>query len=159
MLLEKTLESPLDRKDIKPVNPKGNQPWILIGCSDAKEETPILWPPDAKNWLIGKNPDAGKDWRQEEKRMTEEEMVMDGITKSMDISLIKLLELVKDKEAWHDAVHEVAKSQPWLSNWTKLTERVSDNAVGLEITFLWWVLCDALEGSQKEWAPVDRSSN
>ena len=75
VVLEKTLESPLDFKEIKPVNPKGNQSWIFIGRIDAGAETPILWPPDVKNWLIGKDPDAGKDWRQEEKGTTEEEMV------------------------------------------------------------------------------------
>ena len=75
VVLEKTLESPLNCKEIKLVNPKGNQSWILIGRTDAEAETPILWPPDAKNWLIGKDPDIGKDWRQEEKRTTEDEMV------------------------------------------------------------------------------------
>ena len=69
------LESPLDSKEIQPVNPKGNQSWIFIGRTDVEAETPILWPPDAKNWLIGKDPDAGKDWGQEEKGMTEDEMV------------------------------------------------------------------------------------
>ena len=73
VVLKKTFESPLDSKEIKPVNPKGNQPWILIGSTDA--EAPVLWPPDAKSWLIGKDPDAGKDWRQEERGMTEDEMV------------------------------------------------------------------------------------
>ena len=73
VVLEKTLESPLDSKEFQPVHPKGNQSWISIGRTDI--ETPILWPPDAKNWLIGKDPDAGKDWRQEEKLMTEDEMV------------------------------------------------------------------------------------
>ena len=73
MALEKTLESPLDCKEIKPVNPKGNQSWIFTGRTDA--ETPILWPPDVKNWLRGKDPDSGKDWRWEEKGMTENEMV------------------------------------------------------------------------------------
>ena len=75
VVLEKTLESPLDCKEIKPVNPKGNQSWIFIGRTDGEAETPILWPSDAKNWLIGKDPDAGKDWRQEEKGMTEDETV------------------------------------------------------------------------------------
>ena len=74
VVLEKILESPLDCKEIKPVSPKGNQPWIFIGRTDAKAETPILWPPVVKNWLVGKDPDAGKDWRQE-KGMTEDEMV------------------------------------------------------------------------------------
>ena len=73
--LEKTLESPLDCKEIKPVHPKGNESWIFIGRTDAEAETPILWPPDVKSWLIGKDPDAGKDWRQEEKGMTEYEMI------------------------------------------------------------------------------------
>ena len=75
VVLEKTLESPLDSKEIQPVHPKGNQSWIYIGWIDAETETPILWPPDAKNCLIGKDPDAGKDWRQEEKGMTEDETV------------------------------------------------------------------------------------
>ena len=73
MVWEKTFQSLLDSKEIKPVNPKGNQPWILIGRTDA--EAPVLWPPDGNSWLIGKDPDAGKDWRQEEKGMTEDEMV------------------------------------------------------------------------------------
>ena len=75
VVLEKTLESPLDCKESKPVNSKGNQSWIFIGWTDAEAETPILWPPDAKKWLIGKDPDAGKDRRQEEKGMTKDEMV------------------------------------------------------------------------------------
>ena len=75
MVLEKTLESPLDSKEIKPVNPKGNQPWIFIGRTDAEAEAPILWPPDVKTRLFGKDPDAGKDWRQKEKRAAEDEMV------------------------------------------------------------------------------------
>ena len=75
VVLEKTLESSLDCKEIKPVNPKGNQSWIFIGRTDAEAEIPILWPPDVKNWLIWKDPDAGKDWRQEEKGTTEDEMV------------------------------------------------------------------------------------
>ena len=75
VVLEKTLESPVDYKEIKSVNPKGNQPWIFIGKSDAEAEAPILWPPDAKSRLIGKDPDAGKDWRQKEKRAVEDEMV------------------------------------------------------------------------------------
>jgi len=75
VVLEKTLESPIVGKDIKPVNPKGNQSWILIGRTDADAEVPIFWPPDVKNWLIGKAPDAGKHWRQEEKGTTEDEMV------------------------------------------------------------------------------------
>ena len=75
MVLGKTIESPLDCKEIQPVHPKGNQSWVFIGKTEAETETPILWPPDAKNWLIGKDPDAGKDWSWEEKGMTEDEMV------------------------------------------------------------------------------------
>ena len=74
VMLEKTLESPLYCKEIQPVNPKGNQLWIFMVRTDAEAEAPILWPPDAKNWLIGKDPDAGKDWRQEEKGVAEDEM-------------------------------------------------------------------------------------
>ena len=73
--VEKTLESPLDSKEIQPVRPKGDQPWIFIGRTDAEAETPILWPPDVKNWLIWKDPDAEKNWRQEEKGTTEDEIV------------------------------------------------------------------------------------
>ena len=75
VVLEKILESSLNYKEIKPINPKGNQSWIFIGRTGAEAEAPILWPPNAKNWLVGKDPDAGNDWRQEEKRTTEDEMV------------------------------------------------------------------------------------
>ena len=110
------LESPLDCKKIQPVHPKGNQSWIFIGRTDAKARIP--WPPDAKNWLIRKDPDAGKDWRQEEKGMTE----MDGWHHQLDnMSLSKLWEMVKDRDAWNAAVHEVAKSRTQLSNWTTTT--------------------------------------
>ena len=75
VMLEKTLESPLDSKEIKPVHPKGNQPWLFIGRTDAEAEALVLWPPDVKDWLIGEDPDAGKDWRQKEKRLAEDETV------------------------------------------------------------------------------------
>ena len=75
VVLEKTLESPLDSKEIQPVHPKGNQSWIFIGRSDEEAETPVLWPPDGKSWLLGKDPDAGKDWRWEMNGMIEDEMV------------------------------------------------------------------------------------
>ena len=75
VVLEKTLESPLDIKEIKPVHPNGNQPWILIGRTDAESEVPVLWPPDVKSWLIGKDSDTGKDWEKEEKWAAEDEMV------------------------------------------------------------------------------------
>ena len=93
-MLEKTLESPLDSKDIKPVNPKGNQSWMFIGRTDAEAGTPILWPPDAKSWLIGKDPNTGKDLGQEEKQVTEDEMV-GWHHWQMDTSLSKLQKMLK----------------------------------------------------------------
>ena len=109
VVLEKTFESPLDCKAIKPVNPKGNQSWIFIGRTDVEAEAPILWSPDAKNWLIGKDPDAGKGWGGEEKGMTEDEMV--GWHRWLSgLSWRKLREIVKDRKAWQATVHGVTKS-------------------------------------------------
>ena len=118
VVVEKTLEIPLNCKEIKPVNLKGNQSWISIGRTDAEAETPILWPPDAKNWLTGKGLDAGKDWRVE-KGKTEDEMVR-WHHRLEDMSLSNLRELVMDREVWHASLYGVAKSQTQLSNWTEL---------------------------------------
>ena len=96
MVLEKTLESPLDCKEIQPVHSEGDQPWDFFERTDAKAEAPVIWPPHAKSWLIGKDCDAGRDWGQEEKGTTEDEMV-EGITESMDVSLSELRELVMDR--------------------------------------------------------------
>ena len=123
VVLEETLESPLDCKEIQPIHLKGNQSWIFTGRNEV--ETPILWPPDAKNWLIGKGPDAWKNWRWEEKRMTQDEM-MDGITDTM-MNLSRLQGLLMNMEAWHAAIHGVTKC--W-HNWvSEPTERLTEHSV------------------------------
>ena len=114
------LESPLDCKEIKPGNPKGKQSWIIIGRTDAEAEAPILWPPDAKNWLVGKDPDAGKD-EGRRRRGWQRMSWLGSITDSMDMNLSKLQEIVEDRGTWRAEVHRVPKSQTWLGNWTTTT--------------------------------------
>ena len=118
VVLEKTLESPLDCKEIQPVHFE-DQSWVFFGRNDAKAETPVLWPPHAKSWLIGKDSDAGRDCGQEEKGTTEDEMA--GMYHPVDgHELSKFREMVMDREDWCAAIHGVAKSRTRLSDWTEL---------------------------------------
>ena len=137
VVLEKTLESPFNNKVIKPVNPNGNQ---LTRGTDAEAEALILWPPDVKSKLIGKDPDTGKDWRQEVKGVTENEMIAwHHLTKSMDMSLSKVGEIVKDREAWRAAW---SQSRTWLSNRTttaKTSNRLSKEN-NCRALFQWWMV-------------------
>ena len=113
-MLEKTPESPLSSKEIKPVNLKGNQPLIFIGRTDVEAEAPIVWPPDEKNQLIGKDPEAGKDGRLKEKEAAGDEIV--NITNNMGMNLIKLWEIVEDRGNWCATIHGVAKKKQLNNN-------------------------------------------
>ena len=135
-VLEKTLESPLDCKEIQPVHSEGDQSWDFFGRNGAKAETPVLWPPHAKSWLIGKDFDAGRAWGQEKKGTTVDEMVW-WHTKSMDMILGGLRESVMDREAWCATVHGVAKGWTQLSNWTDCLNSVLTFVVGFwEVFFI-----------------------
>ena len=143
-MLEKTFESPLDCKAIQPVNPKGSQSWIFIGGTDAEAETPILWPPDAKNWLIGKDPDTGKDWRWEEKGTTGWDVWMTSPSQWTWV-------WVSSRSWWWTGRPGVlqsmgSQSRTWLSDWTELTD-AREEFGGVEwASFLtWYVWIDPME--------------
>ena len=117
VMLQKTLENPLDYKGMKPINPKGNQPWIFSGRSDAEADALIFWPLDVKNWLTGKDPDAGKDWHRGRGGQWRKRW-LDNITDSTDMTLSKFWEIMEYRGAWHTAVHGVVKSWTQISDWT-----------------------------------------
>ena len=126
VVLKKTLESPLDCREIKPINSKGNQSWIFIGSTDAEAEAPIFWPTNAKSQYIRKDPDAGQDWRQEKRR---QRMIwLDGIANSMDMSLCKLWEMVKVREAW------CTPCSPWGRRDSDMAERLNNKTKKHHIT-------------------------
>jgi len=134
--------------DIIPVNSKGNQPWIFTDSTDDEGAAPVLWPTDAKSWLSGKNPDAGKNWGLEENGATEDEMVGWHHWR-MDMSLSKFKEIVKDREAWHAVVRGVAKSQTQLSEWTTTVfDKGEKNNTKEKDSFFnkWWL---SRQGKQK----------
>ena len=152
VVLEKTLESPLDCKEIQLVHSEGDQSWVFFGRTDAKAETPVLWPPHAKSWLMEKT-DAGRDWGQEEKETTEDEMA--GWHHWLDGHLSELRELVMDREAWRAAIHGVTKSRTWLSDWTELNWTFYQLNIWLKrriVTFHTYVLISIAEFREDKWS-------
>ena len=134
VVLEKTLESPLDCQEIHPVHPEGNQSWIFIGRTGAEAEAPICWPPYVKSWLIGKDTDAGKDWMLEEKGQQRMRW-LDGIISVMDMSLSRLQELVMDREAWRAAVREELNWTECLGSWASLVPQLVKNLPAIQETW------------------------
>ena len=144
VVLEKTLRSLLDSKEIKPVNPKGNQPWIFFGRTDAETEASIVWPPDTKSWFIGKDLDTGKNWTQEEKGTTEHEMV--GWASSTQWTWVWANS--RDGEGQGSLVycsHGVTKSWTWLSNWTI---KFPITNINLTTIWKWWIIFAYLSGGK-----------
>ena len=139
VVLEKTLESPLECKQIKPVNPKENQPWMFIGRTDAEAEAPILWLPDVENWLIRKDPDAGKDWGQKEKGITEDEMI-EWHHRLSACGLGWTLGVDDGQGGLACAVHGVAKSRTWLSDWTELNWTTGQQLLQVYYTASWFFI-------------------
>ena len=148
VVLKKTLENPLGYKEIQPVNRKGNLSWIFIGRTDAETESPIFWPPDEKNWLVRKDPAAGKDLRQEKKGTAEDKMVgWHHWLYGHEFEQAPVL--VMDREAWHAAIHGVMKSWTRLSNWTGLNWASRSSSVTVWSVPPWKILlfctfCDSL---------------